>query len=120
MSASEGDSVILPTNLTEVQYEDHIMWVSENILIAELLENISACYECKDKRFINRLKLDGQTGCLTVTNISKIHTGNMKLLIITGKSQECRRFYVSVYGELHIFSCPFSLKEEDMGRLHGD
>ncbi|XP_056614720.1 uncharacterized protein LOC130429898 [Triplophysa dalaica] len=100
--ASEGDSVILPTNLTEVQYEDHIMWLYENILIAQVLENISACYECEDKRCNDRLDLDGQTGRLTVTNISKIHTGNMKLLIINGKSQECRRFYVSVYDPLPI------------------
>ncbi|XP_056615778.1 uncharacterized protein LOC130430643 [Triplophysa dalaica] len=97
--ASEGDSVILPTNLTEVQYEDHIMWFYENILIAGLFENISACYDC-DKRFFNRLQLDGQTGCLTVTNISKINTGNMKLLITNGTNQECRRFYVSVYDPL--------------------
>ncbi|KAI7791088.1 hypothetical protein IRJ41_009137 [Triplophysa rosa] len=100
--ASEGDSVILPTNLTEVQYEDHVMWLYENRLIAELFENVSACYDCQDKRFINRLQLDSQTGCLTVTNISKIHTGTIKLLITNGKHQECHRFNVTVYDPLPI------------------
>lgn len=114
--ASEGDSVTFPTNLTEVQYEEHVMWLFEHILIAEVFENVSACYGCKDERFINRLQLDSQTGSLTITNISKIHSGTIQLLIINGKQQECQTFNITVYGEFHELSCPFSLKEENMGR----
>lgn len=102
--ASKGDSVVLPTNLTEVQYEDHIMWLYGNILIAELFENVSACYDCKDKRFIKRLQLESQTGSLTITNISNIHSGTIKLLITKGKHQECQRFNITVYGEFHQFA----------------
>ncbi|KAL0161332.1 hypothetical protein M9458_045057, partial [Cirrhinus mrigala] len=49
-----------------------------------------------DGRFRDRLKLDNQTGSLTITNITTEHTGLYKLQI-TGKRLSSITFNVSVY-----------------------
>lgn len=100
LPVSQGDSVILPTNLTEVQYEDHIMWLYGNTLIAELFEKITTYYDCEDKRFSNNLQVNNNTGSLTIKNIRKIHSGSYKLLITEGPHQECQGYNVTVCGEL--------------------
>uniref|UniRef100_A0A8C2CZD1 Ig-like domain-containing protein n=1 Tax=Cyprinus carpio TaxID=7962 RepID=A0A8C2CZD1_CYPCA len=52
-----------------------------------------------DERFRDRLKLDRQTGSLTITNITTQHTGLYEVKII-GTKRSTKTFSVSVYAHL--------------------
>ncbi|KTF72070.1 hypothetical protein cypCar_00049517 [Cyprinus carpio] len=76
-----GDSVTLHSGLTEMKNYDRIRWWFgyKNTLIAEI--NVTAGRfivfdDVLDGRFRNRLKLDNQTGSLTITNITTQHDGD--------------------------------------------
>ncbi|KAI2648025.1 T-cell surface antigen CD2 [Labeo rohita] len=78
---TEGDSVSLNTDLTEIQTDDEIMWKFENILIAKIYgkDKKSRFYDEKaDGRFRDRLKLD-QTGSLNITNTRTTDSGLYKV-----------------------------------------
>jgi len=73
MSVMEGDSVTLHTDVNEIQDDDNILWKygAENSLIAKInRENriFSTYDDVPDGRFRDRLKLDDQTGSLTITH----------------------------------------------------
>uniref|UniRef100_A0A8C1WSR2 Immunoglobulin domain-containing protein n=1 Tax=Cyprinus carpio TaxID=7962 RepID=A0A8C1WSR2_CYPCA len=79
-----GDSVTLNSGLTEMKDDDEIQWRFGyvNTLIAEInkqADNMTVYEDVLDGRFRNRLKLDNQTGSLTITNIRHEHTGIYKL-----------------------------------------
>ncbi|KTG04852.1 hypothetical protein cypCar_00045541 [Cyprinus carpio] len=100
----EDDSVTLNSGLTEIQTDDEIEWRfgHTNLLIAELSMKSSMIllYDGDDGRFRDRLKLDHQTGSLTITNITTTDSGVFTVNIIS-KSREIRyRFNVTVYGVL--------------------
>ncbi len=104
ISVMEGDSVILNTDVTETQGDDHIVWMfklqnSEN-RIAEIYKRITSIYDNKEKneRFRDRLQIDEQTGSLTITNINKLHSGLYKVQIINGGVKH-KSFSIAVYGE---------------------
>ncbi|ROI15802.1 hypothetical protein DPX16_0031 [Anabarilius grahami] len=95
----EGDSVTLNSDLTEIDDEDLILWRfgSENTLIAEIsvMEGRITVYDdVLDGRFRDRLKLDHQTGSLTITNITTEHAGRYELLIDSVR----KSFILTVYG----------------------
>ncbi|KAL1252073.1 hypothetical protein QQF64_019869, partial [Cirrhinus molitorella] len=77
----EGDSVTLNSNLTEIMDDDVIQWrfgYSEKTSIAEINKRVDrfAVYDdVLDGRFKDRLKLDNQTGSLTITDATTEHTG---------------------------------------------
>ncbi|KAK9967250.1 hypothetical protein ABG768_001657, partial [Culter alburnus] len=101
MSVMEGDSVVLLTNVTEIHEDDDILWKfsTENFRIAEISRaaGIFSIYDdVLDGRFRDRLKLDDQTGSLTITNITTEHAGEYKLEI-TGALLTTKTFSVSVY-----------------------
>jgi len=102
VSVMEGDSVTLNTDDTEIPEDKDIMWTfgAEKTLIARINENkqIFSTYDVPDGRFRDRLKLDDQTGSLTITNTTTEHTGVYKLEIGGAKSSS-KLFNVSVYGE---------------------
>ncbi|KAK9968929.1 hypothetical protein ABG768_027146, partial [Culter alburnus] len=82
----EGDSVTLNSDLTEMKDDDVIQWRFwiENTLIAEInvtADRITVYDDVLDGRFRDRLKLDKQTGSLTITNITTEHDGEYKLEI---------------------------------------
>ncbi|XP_016371851.1 lachesin-like [Sinocyclocheilus rhinocerous] len=54
-----------------------------------------------DGRFRDRLKLDNQTGSLTITDITTEHAGDYKLMI-TGGKLSLKAFRVSVYARLPV------------------
>ncbi|XDV22539.1 hypothetical protein PO909_027416, partial [Leuciscus waleckii] len=104
VSVMEGDSVTLHTNITEVQMEDHLMWMFEClhpqlILIAEILNKVAVVTDCENLRSRDRLQLDSQTGNLTIKNTSKEDSGVYKLLF---NSPDSRCWSYDVYVHAHL------------------
>lgn len=98
----EGDSVTLNSNVTKIQDED-ILWKfgANKSLIAEISKAagiFSTCDDVPDGRFKNRLKLDNQTGSLTITNFKSEHAGDYEAKI-SGSRLTTRTFSVFVCGE---------------------
>ncbi|XP_059399352.1 uncharacterized protein LOC132131349 [Carassius carassius] len=101
VSAMEGDSVTLHTDVNTNQREI-IRWYFNDIRIAQItgdLRKICTDVECNEgtERFRDRLKLDHQTGSLTITNITNTDSGEYKLLI-SGSSDSEKIFSVNVHG----------------------
>ncbi|XP_048037421.1 SLAM family member 5-like, partial [Megalobrama amblycephala] len=104
VSVIEGDSVTLNTDLTELFVDDYIMWKfgAEKSLITKMKKKqIFSTYDIPDGRFRDRLKLDDQTGSLTITNITTEHAGVYKLEI-NGLKLTSKTFSVSVYARLPV------------------
>uniref|UniRef100_A0A673MRC8 Immunoglobulin subtype domain-containing protein n=1 Tax=Sinocyclocheilus rhinocerous TaxID=307959 RepID=A0A673MRC8_9TELE len=81
-----GDSVTLHTDVTEIREDDDILW--------KFGAGKSQIAKIKKKK--DRLKLDNQTGSLTITNITTQHTGVYQLEI-AGAKKASKTFSVSVY-----------------------
>ncbi len=96
----EGDSVTLNTGVTEIREDDDILWKygAENSRIAKMKKKKQIQYNVTDGRFRDRLKLNNQTGSLTITNITTQHAGLYKVEI-SGANLTSKTFNVSVYGE---------------------
>ncbi len=75
VSVMEGDSVTLQIHVTEIQTDDEIEWKSgtNRNLIAKINGVTSTIFNGPDGRFRDRLKLDHQTGSLTITNTRTTH-----------------------------------------------
>jgi len=103
VSVMEGDSVTLNTDVTEIHEDEDVMWTfgDENTLLAKLKKKkqVFFTYNSTDGRFRDRLKLDDQTGSLTITHTTTEHTGDYTLEIIRAKNSSKKTFSVSVYGE---------------------
>ncbi|XDV24033.1 hypothetical protein PO909_028328 [Leuciscus waleckii] len=102
----EGDSVTLNSDLTEIHEDDDILWKygAENSSIAKISKEnrISSTYDdVPDGRFRDRLKLDDQTGSLTITNTRTEHAGDYQL-VIRGAKLTSKTFSVSVYARLPV------------------
>lgn len=96
-----GDSVTLNSGRTEIKDDDRILWKFgfEDILIAEIKKrgNSKTVYNGPDGRFKDRLKLDNQTGSLTITNMRMKHAGRYTL-----ESKNMRKsFFFTIIGELN-------------------
>ncbi|XP_073689031.1 uncharacterized protein [Garra rufa] len=94
----EGDSVTLYTDLTEVQKYLLIQWMFESTRIAEVdrLTQTNSTYDGPDERFKDRLKLDNETGSLTITNTRTTDSGLYKLTVIS-KETSYMRFSLTVF-----------------------
>ncbi|XP_077081701.1 uncharacterized protein LOC143735429 isoform X2 [Siphateles boraxobius] len=95
-SVMEGDSVTLKADV-EVQRDDLIVWRfgDEGILLAKIdVETKETSLNDADERFRDRLKIDHQTGSLTITNTRTEHTGLYELQIRGRESSQ--RFLLSV------------------------
>ncbi|XP_042604929.1 uncharacterized protein LOC109074518 [Cyprinus carpio] len=81
LSVKEGDSVTLFPQLTEIKKDDVIDWRFGDILIARVRNNNkpSVYEDALDGKFKGRLKLDGQTGDLTITNFRNTDTGEYEV-----------------------------------------
>jgi len=95
VSVMEGDSVTINSDLTEMKDDYRIQWKFGNTLIAKInkqFDNITV-----HGRFRDRLKLDKQTGSLTITNITTEHAGRYKLE--TNIFSMSSFIHLTVYGE---------------------
>uniref|UniRef100_A0A8C1RCU1 Ig-like domain-containing protein n=1 Tax=Cyprinus carpio TaxID=7962 RepID=A0A8C1RCU1_CYPCA len=105
VSVMEGDSVTLNTDLTEIREEDGILWKfgaeKSQIALINRKKQIFSTYNDTDVRFRDRVKLDDQTGSLTITNITTEHAGDYKLEI-SGEKLTSKTFSVSVYARLSV------------------
>lgn len=77
VSVKEGDSFTLFPGLTEIKKDDVIDWRFGDILIARVRNNNNpSVYEdALEGKFRGRLKLNGQTGDLTITNTTSTDAG---------------------------------------------
>uniref|UniRef100_A0A673IRF7 Ig-like domain-containing protein n=1 Tax=Sinocyclocheilus rhinocerous TaxID=307959 RepID=A0A673IRF7_9TELE len=105
LSVMEGDSVTLHIDVTDIQGSDAViewMFGAENpdIVIAEInrAANIS---HVTDEIFRDRVKMDSQTGSLTITNIRTTDSGLYQVEITTNKEAE-KTFNVTVYALLPV------------------
>ncbi|ROL45194.1 hypothetical protein DPX16_1620 [Anabarilius grahami] len=111
VSVTEGDSITLDSTLTEMKDDDRIQWWFgnyKNTLIAKnnvTADRFTVYDDVLDGRFGDRLKLDNQTGSLTITNTTMKHTGDYEV-----QTKYIRvHFYLAVIGELKKFSFDITL-----------
>ncbi|XP_052445397.1 uncharacterized protein LOC127987172 [Carassius gibelio] len=98
VSVMEGDSVTLHTGVKANQQE-MIVWFFNNTRTAKISgdqSKICADVQCKEGTERNRLKMDDQTGSLTITNITITDCGLYKLVILNGTSRS-KIFHVAVH-----------------------
>ncbi|XP_043078709.1 SLAM family member 5-like isoform X2 [Puntigrus tetrazona] len=102
VSVTEGDPVTLNTGVIKIAKDNDILWKfgAEKTLIAKMnkTKHISI-FNGTDGIFRGRLKLDNQTGSLTITNISTQHAG-LYYVDISGPELTSKEFNVSVYALL--------------------
>uniref|UniRef100_A0A8C1XG25 Immunoglobulin V-set domain-containing protein n=1 Tax=Cyprinus carpio TaxID=7962 RepID=A0A8C1XG25_CYPCA len=104
VSVMEGDLVSLQTN-TELQTEDLIAWTFRRpeTCIAHINKEyrIFSTIDVLDGRFRDRLKLDHQTGSLTITNTTTTHSGLYGVEINRNRTLISYRFNVTVSDSVH-------------------
>ncbi|XP_042604903.1 uncharacterized protein LOC122141474 [Cyprinus carpio] len=103
VSVMEGDSVTLHTDVKTNQ-QDRIRWYFNDTRIAQIsgdLRNICTDVQCNGdtERFRDRLKLDHQTGSLSIMNITNTDSGLYKLLLSSINFNNENSFSVTVHGE---------------------
>ncbi|KAA0711845.1 hypothetical protein E1301_Tti013454 [Triplophysa tibetana] len=94
----ENDSVTLNTDVTELKSDDVIQWRFGETLIAEINRKNNK-FTTDDEIFRDRLKLNEQTGDLTIRDLNTEHTGHYKLKIINSKGTSYSQFKVYVRDE---------------------
>ncbi|XDV24003.1 hypothetical protein PO909_028317 [Leuciscus waleckii] len=99
VSVMEGDSVTLNTGV-QTNQQEKIRWYFNGIRIAQINRDQSKiCTDVQcNERFRDRLKLDHQTGSLTIMNTRNTDSGEYKLRIISSSSDSEKIFSVSVHG----------------------
>ncbi|XP_073699646.1 uncharacterized protein [Garra rufa] len=105
LSVLEGDSVCLISDLTKILDGD-ITWTfgaQNKSLLAKIKrkKQIFSTFDGPDGRFRDRLKLNNQTGSLTITNTRTEHTGVYQLQML-GAKLSTKTFNVSVYAHLPV------------------
>ncbi|XP_073700530.1 uncharacterized protein [Garra rufa] len=103
VSLTEGDLVTLNSGLIEMMDDDVILWRfgTENTSIAQIdvmAGRITIYDNILDGRFRDRLKVDHQTGSLTITNITTQHAGLYHLQ----SNSVSKNFILTVYAHLHV------------------
>ncbi|KAL1251779.1 hypothetical protein QQF64_019575 [Cirrhinus molitorella] len=103
VSVMEGDFVTLHTDV-ETNQQQEIIWRFNDTIITEIsgdLSFICTDVQCNDEgteRFRDRLKLDHQTGSLTITDINTTDSGIYELQIISSSNSVWRIVSITVIG----------------------
>ncbi|XP_067271079.1 carcinoembryonic antigen-related cell adhesion molecule 1-like [Pseudorasbora parva] len=102
VSVIEGDSVTLHTGV-QTNQQDRIRWYYKDIRIAQINRDQSkVCtdVQCNEgtERFRDRLKLDHQTGSLTIINITNTDAGDYQLKIIHRDNSDSGKTFTVAYG----------------------
>ncbi|XP_048050769.1 uncharacterized protein LOC125270828 [Megalobrama amblycephala] len=116
VSVREGSYTTLKSDFTEMKDVDVIQWRFGNTLIAEInvtVDRITVYDDVLDGRFRDRLKLDKQTGSLTIRNFRTEHAGDYELEV---NSVSMRKFSVSIFGSVK----SVTVKEGDSVTLDSD
>ncbi|XP_050959727.1 uncharacterized protein LOC127161112 [Labeo rohita] len=117
VSVMEGDSVTLQTGIKTKQQEK-IEWYFNGFQIAKItgdLRYICTDVQCKDadERFRDRLKLDHQTGSLTITNITNTDSALYHLQIHSRRGKiRTKSFIVAVSAEVSNLQAAFAYQSE--------
>lgn len=109
----DGQSVTLPTEITEIQQKEMICWKFANykecscakfVVIATLYKanNEEHPYNRKILKFRDSLKLNHKTGSLTISNITPKHYGHYKLQITSEGQMTIHTFFVSHVSRLSL------------------
>ncbi|XP_059424989.1 uncharacterized protein LOC132159483 [Carassius carassius] len=106
VSVKEGDSVTLNSGLTEITDDGLILWLFVDALIA-FISKVTNVYTNNKGKFSNRLKLDHETGSLTITDVKMIHSGRYKLQI----NSVVKSFILTVNGGTANAQMPVSVME---------
>ncbi|XP_052446740.1 CD48 antigen isoform X2 [Carassius gibelio] len=103
VSVKEGDSVTLNSSLNEIHTDDKIMWTfGPNMsLIARINRETKTILNGTDGRFRDRLKLDNQSGSLTITDTRTTDSGEYKVTI-SSRTAMNYKFTVTVYARLSV------------------
>ncbi|XP_067236825.1 signaling lymphocytic activation molecule-like [Chanodichthys erythropterus] len=104
MEVTEGESVTLNPDLTELQRDD-LMWKFENIVIAQINRQnnkIRIYNDNSEGRFRDRLKLDLQTGSLTIINSRTTDSGLYTVSSIRRDSTSLNTINLTVYARLPV------------------
>uniref|UniRef100_A0A8C1YL33 Immunoglobulin V-set domain-containing protein n=1 Tax=Cyprinus carpio TaxID=7962 RepID=A0A8C1YL33_CYPCA len=96
----EGDPVTLHNDLHKTMDDDMIQWMFGYKSIAKICvtDGRSTVNYVLDGRFRDRLKLDNQTGSLTITDITTEHAGVYQ----RQTNHVIKSFILTVYSELDI------------------
>ncbi|XP_026054491.1 carcinoembryonic antigen-related cell adhesion molecule 1-like [Carassius auratus] len=102
VSVMEGDSVIFHTGV-DTKHQEDIKWYFFDTRIAQIsgdLSKICIDVQCNEgtERYRDRLKLDHQTGSLTIMNTRTTDSGDYELKIISSTSSSEKMFNVTVSG----------------------
>lgn len=97
VEVADGATVTLRTCLTEFNPAAVIKWGFGSPVALIAWKSKEMTLVNFDKRFKNRLQLETQTGCLTISNITVTDSGIYTLLI--NNTAVYRRFTVTVHGE---------------------
>ncbi|XP_073701007.1 uncharacterized protein [Garra rufa] len=92
VSVMEGESFTLNTDITKKEH-DKMLWYFEDTRIALINghPNTSCLYDGEGGRFRDRLKVDYETGSLTISDIRSEHAGRYEAEIIRSESSGKRQ-----------------------------
>ncbi|KAL7855594.1 hypothetical protein AOLI_G00191980 [Acnodon oligacanthus] len=101
VEVTEGVNVTLRTDLTGLKSDDIMRWTfgTTDTRIAQLVNSGTVSFY--NGIFTNRLNLDKQTGSLTISNISFIHSGVYKQQLISEQVSN-KQFRVTVYATVPV------------------
>ncbi|KAI2644986.1 ATP-dependent RNA helicase DBP4 [Labeo rohita] len=120
VSVMAGDSVTLQTN-TEIQTDDVITWTFGHTesRIAKVDKWIKRLfmYDVLDGRFRDRLRLDHQTGSLTITNTRTTHS-RLYQVIINGTTDIIYRFNITVSEDKDATRKSVATEQQNMNAMH--
>ncbi|XP_048041571.1 SLAM family member 9-like [Megalobrama amblycephala] len=101
-SVTEGESVSLNSSFTQIQTQEEIEWRFANILIAKVKKNKESKIfnGSAEGRFRDRLKLDHQTGSLTIINSRTTDSG--LYTVSSNKRDTINMINLTVYARLPV------------------